>query len=255
MNATAELAETVDNLALALARVQANLPHVHKGKTANTGTFSYKYADLSDVAAAIHPLLAAEGLAFTAKPTMTEEFGFVLRYSLMHGPSGEADGGDYPLPDPTRTAPQQLGSAISYGRRYALCAVTGVVPDEDDDGAAANDTTSAPRRQRSQQKRAERGPVPAKENATWETSVPVAQPPDAQTPTAAAEKPADPSHVAQAWMGKVDAAANRTELLPLKAELLGLLRGDVIGEDQRDFYLSYWTARDDDLAAAKGNAA
>jgi hypothetical protein len=134
-----------DNLTSALASVQKALPHINKGKTATVrsdkGSYSYSYADLGDIAPAIHPLLGAVGLAFVACPTTTEDGRFVLAYSLRHT-CGESIDGQYPLPDPAKTTPQQIGSAITYARRYTLCSVTGVVPDEDDDGAAANNTTA-----------------------------------------------------------------------------------------------------------------
>jgi ERF superfamily len=57
----------------------------------------------------------------------------VLAYSLVHA-SGEREDGIYPL---TGGAPQEQGSAITYARRYCLCAVTGVAADADDDGQAA----------------------------------------------------------------------------------------------------------------------
>lgn len=128
-----------DSLTAALASVQAALPHVLKGKTANTGTYSYKYADLADCASAIHPLLGAAGLAFVTMPTMAGD-RFVLAYSLRHV-SGEQLDGTYPLPDPTRTDAQKVGSAITYARRYVLCCATGIVPDEDDDGRHAANAT------------------------------------------------------------------------------------------------------------------
>ena len=60
----------------------------------------------------------------------------VLAYVLRHTSGGE-DGGEYPLPS-ANTPAQQMGSAITYARRYCLLAVTGVAPeDEDDDGASA----------------------------------------------------------------------------------------------------------------------
>jgi hypothetical protein len=134
------------NLTTALAAVQADLPKIHKGKTATVrtdkGSYSYSYADLGDIAPAIHPLLSKHGLAFVTMPTVTEDGRFVLAYELRHT-SGELINGSYPLPDPTRTTPQQVGSALTYARRYTLCCVTGVVPDEDDDGTVANTTTAA----------------------------------------------------------------------------------------------------------------
>lgn len=120
------------------------MPHVGKDKTANTGSYSYRYADLADIAQVLMPILAAEGLAWTARPTLDGD-RFVLAYSLIHGASGEREDGAYPLPDPSRATPQQVGSAITYGRRYCLTAVTGlVVGGEDDDGQAANHAPAAP---------------------------------------------------------------------------------------------------------------
>lgn len=131
------------SLAEALARVQAQLAPVGKDKKANAGQYSYTYADLASVQAAVYPLMAAEGLAWMARPTWDAEGRFVLSYSLMHGPSGEREDGFYPLPDPTRGTPQQAGSAITYARRYCLSSVLGVAT-EDDDGKAASDG-AAPR--------------------------------------------------------------------------------------------------------------
>jgi hypothetical protein len=126
-----ETAPTKGQLFQALAKLQAELPKIGKGGTAQYG----KYADLADVSKEVLPRLGSLGLAFTAKPTMADG-SFVLAYSLVHV-SGEREDGFYPLP--SNGTSQQLGSAITYARRYALCAVTGVAPDEDDDGAAAQD--------------------------------------------------------------------------------------------------------------------
>lgn len=125
--------EGTPNLNAALAAVQAQLPYVGKDETADTGTYKYKYADLSAVSAAILPLLGANGLAFTAWPSVNDQGKFVLRYELLHK-SGEQKAGEYPIGGGNA---QQIGSAITYGRRYALCAVTGLAPGDDDDAAAA----------------------------------------------------------------------------------------------------------------------
>ena len=129
-----------ENLASALAAFQAKLPDVIKTQTATVqmktgGTYKYNYAGLPAVSSVVLPLLGAVGLSFTAKPTFNEHGKFVLAYRLLHS-SGESDGGEYPLPQ-SGTA-QEIGSAITYARRYALCSVVGVAPDEDDDGAAAS---------------------------------------------------------------------------------------------------------------------
>jgi hypothetical protein len=136
---------TTDNqsaLAAALAKVQERLPSIRKeetglisGKTKDGQPFSYqyKYADLSDVTDAIMPLLGVNGLAFSAYTKITER-GFVLLCELMHE-GGESRTAEYPLPQQGK--PQEIGSAITYGRRYMLCAMTGIAPGGDDDDAAA----------------------------------------------------------------------------------------------------------------------
>lgn len=134
-----------DNLATALAAFQAELPSLRKDETAkvkgetNDGrpvNYTYGYADLAQVVEAVSTCLGQHGMAFTAWPTI-EGNAFVLKYSLLHE-AGEERTGVWPLPDPNRTKPQQVGSAITYARRYAQMAVTNTFPDkEDDDGAAA----------------------------------------------------------------------------------------------------------------------
>lgn len=133
-------------LAEALARFQAEIPDVVKAETAEvTGEskdgrpvkYKYTYADLAACTRAGMPLLGKYGLSFSAKPTLLKDGQFVLVYKLRHI-SGDFDGGQWPLPDPTRTKPQQIGSAITYARRYAFCSVTGLAPKDDDDAAAAD---------------------------------------------------------------------------------------------------------------------
>lgn len=139
------------NLAAALAAFQAQLPRLGKANTATVrsdkGNYSYKYADLAEVSTLVLPLMAAQGLSFSAKPTLDEQNRFVLVYALRHS-SGESDEGRYPLP--ANGTPQQVGSAITYARRYALCAVAGIAPDEDDDGRTANEHAIADMEQEQQ---------------------------------------------------------------------------------------------------------
>jgi hypothetical protein len=121
-----------DTLAGALVKLQGALPHVTKDAT--NPHFRSKYADLSTLTDALLPELAKVGLYWVCKPTMQDGV-FGLAYELGHE-SGDGFLGFYPLP--TSGTPQQVGSAITYARRYALCAVTGLAPaDDDDDGNAA----------------------------------------------------------------------------------------------------------------------
>src|SRR5262245_11147542 len=131
------------SLAAALAILQTRLPHVGKDKRASvtsqrTGkTHTYDYANLATVSEKLLPLLGGLGLSFTSCPELNDG-RLVLRYTLRHI-SGDKDGGNFPLEMllPAQATPQQFGSAITYARRYCLCAVTGVAPDDDDDDAQA----------------------------------------------------------------------------------------------------------------------
>lgn len=154
---------STENLAAALARVQAELPTVGKGETAEVEgvtkggrpfKYKYNYADLAAVSKTILPLLGANGLSWITRPTINDGGKFVLAYELLHI-SGESRSGEYPL---TGGTPQEIGSAITYARRYTLCSVTGVAPEQDDDDAAA-----ASNRQ------------PARDS--WDTAAPVEKPP------------------------------------------------------------------------------
>lgn len=126
------------NLAAALVEFQKELPTVTKGRTANAGSYSYTYADLASVTAAVIPLLSKNGLAFTVTPRQTEN-GYEIVGVLLHT-SGESLEGALPL---YGRNPQEIGSALSYGRRYLMGVMTGCVTDDDDDGKAASSKSAS----------------------------------------------------------------------------------------------------------------
>ena len=121
-----------ESLVAALVAVQGKLPTIAKTNQVKAGAMNYSYADLTQVSEAMLPLLSAHGLAFVTMPTFTESGASALHYKLLHESGGFVEGW-YPLPSNVR--PQEFGSAITYARRYALCAVTGVAPGGDDDDA------------------------------------------------------------------------------------------------------------------------
>lgn len=133
------------NLAAALAAFQAELPDIAKNARGQARGGQTKYADLAEVSSKVMPLLGKHGLSFSARPTLTDDGRFVLAYSLRHESGNGEDAGMYPLPN---AGMQEMGSAITYARRYTLMAVTGVAPDEDDDGHAAQRAHAEQRAQR-----------------------------------------------------------------------------------------------------------
>lgn len=152
------------SLAAALAAFQGECPPIRKGNTAKVptksgGQYTYDYADLSDVIEVVEPVLSRHGLSFNGLPTVREN-SFGLAYKLRHT-SGEVDEGFYPLPDPLRTPQQEMGSALTYIRRYVLCAVVGVAPGGDDDDAQTAQQYAQRQQQRPpQQQRQQQPPQP-----------------------------------------------------------------------------------------------
>ena len=125
--------ENLADLAAALCAVQGELkPAI---KQADNPFFKSKYVDLPGVWEAIRPLLAKNGLSVVQTFTASAD-GPTIVTTLMHK-SGQWVSSELFL-KPAKSDPQGVGSAITYGRRYALAAMVGVVADEDDDGNAAS---------------------------------------------------------------------------------------------------------------------
>lgn len=134
--------EQINELATALASFQSEVNAIQKDRTAkvkmkNGGEYTYAYADLATVIETCKPHLAKHGLSVT-QMTEASEKGFFLVTIVMHK-SGQWISGLYPLP--REGDPQEIGSEITYARRYSLCAALGVAAEEDDD---TNRKVSAP---------------------------------------------------------------------------------------------------------------
>lgn len=125
----------IKDLACALVKAQSELSGAKKGaKAVVTGTTVRTYADLASVWEAIREPLTDNGLCVIQFPR-TVGNGVEIETTLMHGATGQFMSDVLWVPCGKNDA-QGLGSAITYGRRYALMAVVGVCP-VDDDGAAA----------------------------------------------------------------------------------------------------------------------
>lgn len=141
------------NIDEAILEIQANLPTLVKDKDGQVGSQKTKYADLVQVNAVVLPQLNKLSIAYICVPNLQEDGKFALEYELLHLPSGTKRAGKYPLK--LAEQPMQMGSAITYARRYALLAVLGIVAeDEDDDGRGAEDRQPRAQRQRPAQQQA-----------------------------------------------------------------------------------------------------
>ena len=128
-------------LASALAKAQGAMHTVAKKKVGKIKgesargayEYSYNYADLSEVVETIQPSLTENGLSVTQHIEGIDQQ--VLTTILLHS-SGQFMESSMRL-FLKGSDSQSQGSAVTYARRYAYCAVLGVVADADDDGAAA----------------------------------------------------------------------------------------------------------------------
>lgn len=126
--------ENICDLAKALAKVQASLTPVRRGST-NT-YFHSTYADLSSVWESCREILAKNGLCVIQGNSVGEANTLIVETILIHE-SGQWVQSDLCLPL-SKSDPQGVGSAMTYGRRYGLAAIVGIVADADDDGNAAS---------------------------------------------------------------------------------------------------------------------
>lgn len=102
--------------------------------------FKNRYADLAAIRDAVVPTLAKHGIA-VVQATATDEQGFRLVTRLTHE-SGQWLEGSYPLA--IQQNAQAMGSQLTYARRYALSAITGISADEDDDAESAVNSNGKP---------------------------------------------------------------------------------------------------------------
>lgn len=133
--------ESIVELSIALAKAQAELPAAPKDKV--NPHFRSRYTDINTLIETARPVLAKHGLSVvqTFEPS---DSGLLITTTLLHL-SGQYIGGTMALPLEKNT-PQGIGSAATYGRRYGLAAILGMVSDEDDDGEAAEDRKPQPQK-------------------------------------------------------------------------------------------------------------
>lgn len=148
----------IDGMVADLIALQAELPTVRKD--GENPHYKSKFASLTGIMETVRPLLAKHNFAWVTFPQANESGQLVLTYKLVHQ-SGEQWSGDIPLLLGQQT-PQAQGSAITYARRYALCAVLGIVgTDDDDDGEGASQRATNGHQSTAALRPASKAPEPA----------------------------------------------------------------------------------------------
>lgn len=118
-------------LAEALARAQAEFPAIPKNCQVSYGQTKFRYADLASIIDATRPILNKHGISITQ--TFNNRDGYcIISTTLVHS-SGEKLTSDGAIFKVDGLKPQDIGSWITYWRRYALCAILGICADDDTD--------------------------------------------------------------------------------------------------------------------------
>ncbi len=121
---------------LAVSEFQRRAPIVEKLDVA----YDKPYAKLDRIWRTIRPLLTELGLSVTWQICEVRDTLIHVEGQLRHRDGhGEKLTMDLTIPEAIKgmNKAQQLGSAHSYAKRYAMCAALGVVTGEDDDGHCA----------------------------------------------------------------------------------------------------------------------
>lgn len=156
-----QTSDSIAQIAAALSVAQADITSPPRNrevtvKTKGGGTYKFKYATLDTIIDHVREPLTKNGLWFVQ--TLANGDGkYRLETSLIHS-SGEWLRSETPLLV-NENGSQAFGSALTYMKRYALCAMLGVAADEDDDGNAADG------KEATIQERPERPRAPRKQDA------------------------------------------------------------------------------------------
>jgi hypothetical protein len=138
-----------NNLYTRFMKVLNEVPNFVTDETAQAGKKTYKYLNLATILKTIKPVFEKHGLAFSQRVTFSNEvearqvIGKVE--TIIFDDKDMMVACSYPFF--VTGDPQQVGSNITYARRYSLYAVLGIFPDKDDDGAYAKqryETTDRP---------------------------------------------------------------------------------------------------------------
>lgn len=128
-----------NNLYTRFMKVLNEVPNFVTDETAQAGNRTYKYLNLATILKTIKPVFEKHGLAFSQRVTFDnagearQVMGTVE--TIIFDDKDLMVACSYPFF--VTGDPQQVGSAITYARRYSLYAVLGIFPDKDDDGAYA----------------------------------------------------------------------------------------------------------------------
>lgn len=130
--------ENIGEIAKALVKFQSEKPAIDLNsevqvKTKAGGSYSFKYATLAHTIDKIQPTLKDCNLAYTHLLNIDDS----ITTLLIHSESGQSLSATKSLNLNDNATAQEVGSFITYYKRYSLLAMLGIVAEDDDDGNIA----------------------------------------------------------------------------------------------------------------------
>jgi len=121
----------IAEFAAAFCKAQGAFEDVLKNAEVKTGSYNFKYATLDAIISSVRPALASNNLSFM-QSLIDGANGSGVETLIIHA-SGQWIKSFHPIKI-VKNDNQGLGSALTYGRRYAISALLGIAVDSDDDG-------------------------------------------------------------------------------------------------------------------------
>src|ERR1700716_3839005 len=131
--------ETIGAIAAALAKAQAELTNPEKslvatirGRDPREAERTFRYAPLSSGLEIVRKSLGQHEIATIQTTAIDREAGLIRLTTLLAHSSGEWMSSDWPVcPIADASAPQRMGAALTYARRYALFTLVGIAGEDD----------------------------------------------------------------------------------------------------------------------------
>src|SRR6266481_973544 len=133
--------QSIASLAAALAKAQAELVNPEKSLVATIRSDgprgaeqTFRYAPLSSGLEIVRKSLGQHEIATIQTTAIDREAGLIRLTTVLAHSSGEWMSSDWPVcPIGDASAPQRMGSALTYARRYALFTLVGIAGEDDMD--------------------------------------------------------------------------------------------------------------------------
>jgi hypothetical protein len=130
--------QSIGTIAAALAKAQIELTNPEKSLIGRIGSplrdtqRTFRYAPLSSGLDIVRKSLGRHEIATVQTTALNPETGLIHLTTMLAHSSGEWLSSEWPVCPITETAaPQRMGAALTYARRYALFALVGIAGEDD----------------------------------------------------------------------------------------------------------------------------